>query len=267
MLDDVTGTPTLDSPSPAPWEVTMTNDSSTERWLDQARADWDGRAGFFDELSARNAAGDDRRRELDFISEALQIGPGSRLLDAGCGPGHFGIAFAQRGCVVDAVDLSPEMIARAKANADAAGVKIAFSVSDLAALDAPDGAYDAIVARMVLQFSPKVSAVLDEFERVTSPGAKFWLSVPGALAPMYQDSWKRFVSPQPPAVNYIVPWELLKVLDDRGWTVLGQWGSFDTVASAGANVAAAAELDVTTLPLPLQQAAATVWNLIVQPTS
>jgi SAM-dependent methyltransferase len=241
----------------------MSADSRTDRWLEQSRGEWNDRAGFFDELSARNAAGDDRKTELDFVSSTLNLQPGSRLLDAGCGPGHFAIAFAERGCIVDGVDLSDEMIERARANADAADVTIRFTTGDLAALDAPDGAYDAIVARMALQFSPHPSAVLDEFERVAAPNARLWLSVPGSLAPMYRDSWKRFVDPEPPAVTYLVPWELIRLIEERGWTVHEQWGSFDTVTSRtgdGSNVAS--DLDIETLPLPLQQAAATVWNLV-----
>jgi 2-polyprenyl-3-methyl-5-hydroxy-6-metoxy-1,4-benzoquinol methylase len=244
----------------------MPTDPRADRWLEQSRAQWNERAGFFDELSARNAAGDDRKRELDFITSVMRLHRGSRLLDAGCGPGHFAIAFAERGCIVDGTDLSDEMIERARANAEAAGVSIRFSTGDLGALDAPDDAYDAIVARMVLQFSPHLSAVLEEFERVAAPGARFWLSVPGSLAPMYRDSWKRFVDPEPPSVTYLVPWELLRLIEERGWTVHEQWGSFDSIASLGDDAHnVAAKLDPSTLPLLLQQAAATVWNLVVSP--
>ncbi len=238
----------------------MKSDPQIKRWLDKSRVEWDNKAEFFDEMSARNAAGADRQAELDLISEALQLRPGSRVLDAGCGPGYFAIAFAQRGCVVDGVDISPQMIERARANAAAAGVEIAFSTGDLAALDAPDATYDAIAARMVLQFSPHLSAVLDEFERVGKPDARFWLSAPGSLAPMYRDSWRRFIAPEPPPINFLMPWELIRLLDERGWQVHQQWGSFDSVAHAANNVAA--ELDMTELPLPMQQAAATVWNII-----
>jgi ubiquinone/menaquinone biosynthesis C-methylase UbiE len=243
-----------------PQEKPMSSDLQTQRWLEQVQSEWDSRAESFDELSTRNAVGEDRRQELDFIATVLQLRPGSRLLDAGCGSGQFGIAFAQRGCVVDGVDISPEMIARARTNASAAGVSVTYSVGDLAALDAPDAAYDAIVARMVLQFSPQVSAVLDEFERVAAPNARFWLSVPGSLSPIYGDSWRRFVSAEPRAVNNMVPWELLRLLQERGWSVHEQWGSYDAIGPNAANVAA--DLDVTEFPLLLQQAAATVWNVI-----
>jgi len=238
----------------------MNHDPQIKRWLEKSRVEWDNKAEFFDEMSARNAAGPDRSAELDLISEALELRPGSRVLDAGCGPGYFAIAFAQRGCRVDGVDISPQMIERARVNAAAAGVEIAVSTGDLAALAAPDATYDAIAARMVLQFSPHLSAVLDEFQRVGKPDAHFWLSAPGSLAPMYRDSWRRFIAPEPPPVNFLMPWELTRLLEERGWQIHQQWGSFDSVAHAANNVAA--EIDMSKLPLPMQQAAATVWNIV-----
>lgn len=112
------------------------------------------------------------------------------------------------------------------------------------------------------KFAPRVSEVLDEFKRVAKPSARFWISTPGALAPMYKDSWQRFVTPQSYAVNNILPWELIRVLNDRGWSVHEQWGSFDNIAGQVDNVITGTQLDVSALPLPLQQAGATVWNVI-----
>ena len=43
--------------------------------------------------------------------------PGMRALDAGCGPGIFSIVLARLGCRVTGMDLSPEMIEYAGANA------------------------------------------------------------------------------------------------------------------------------------------------------
>jgi ubiquinone/menaquinone biosynthesis C-methylase UbiE len=237
----------------------MQSDDTTRRWLEQSRAAWDERADMFNELSTANSRADDRKSELDFVSGALGLRPGSRVLDAGCGAGHFAIAFAERDCVAQGIDLSPELVARARRNAADAGVEIELTVGDLLPLSASDGAYDAIVSRMVLQFVPHLSAVLDEFERVTASGGALWLSVPGALSPIYRHSWKRFLADEPEPMNYVTPWELIRLLEEKGWTVGEQWGSFDTIGDAGNT---AAGLEIATLPLPLQQAAATVWNVI-----
>jgi ubiquinone/menaquinone biosynthesis C-methylase UbiE len=214
----------------------------------------------FDALSTANAQGEDRRIELDFVFSALGIGPGDRVLDAGCGTGHFAISFAQYGCRVDGIDLSPEMIERARRHAAEARVQIRFSIGDLASLDAPDGAYDAIVSRMVLQFSPHLSVVLDEFERVVKPTASYWLAVPGSLSPIYRHSWQRFLASEPEPMNYVTPWELERLLLERGWHMAEQWGSYDSLGDDATN--AASGVDVELLPISLRQAAATVWNVI-----
>lgn len=238
----------------------MTPDSKTRTWLAQTRAAWDERADMFNALSSANAKSDDRKTEIDFVLHALGLSPGNRVLDAGCGTGHFAIALAERGCRVDGIDLSPEMILRAEQNAADAGVHITFSVGDLTPLSAPNHAYEAVVSRMVLQFSPHLTAVLDEFERVIDAGGKMWLAVPGSLSPVNRHSWKRFLAEETEPMNYVTPWELIRLLEEHGWRIEEQWGSFDPIGQDAGN--SASELDVTTLPISLQQAAATVWNVI-----
>ena len=48
-----------------------------------------------------------------FIAAARSSGPGT-VLDAGCGAGRMSRYLADRGCVVTGVDLSPNMVARAR---------------------------------------------------------------------------------------------------------------------------------------------------------
>lgn len=240
----------------------MTLRRDHRRWLEAARLAWDERADQFDARSSANATSEDRVRELDRVAATLELAPGRRVLDAGCGAGHFAIALAQRGCQVDGIDLSPQMIARARSHAGEAGVHVRFTVGDLTTLRPSDRPYDAIVSRMALQFSPDVSAALDAFERVSAIDSRWWLAVPGALSPIYRHSWQRFVTDDLEPVNYIVPWELDSLLALRGWTVVDQWGSFDSIAADAQNVLEGIEPD--SLPIPLQQAAATVWNVVVR---
>ena len=154
----------------------MPSDDVTQRWLEQTRVAWDERADMFNELSSANAKADDRKAELDFVFAALGVGSGDRVLDAGCGPGHFAIAFAKQGCVVDGIDISPEMIARARENAADAKIDISFSVGDLVPLNASDRAYAAIVSRMVL---PVLSAPLGCPERVPARHRPGWETLAG----------------------------------------------------------------------------------------
>ena len=70
--------------------------------------------------------------ELPFITRL--VAPGGRVLDAACGTGMHAIALAQQGFTAAGADLSPRMIERAKANAAAAGVEVAFQAAGFGSL-------------------------------------------------------------------------------------------------------------------------------------
>jgi len=112
--------------------TSVTNDHYHTAWLNRVRANWNERAPSWDAMSEENAAAPDRSVDLDRTSAALKLTGGSRLLDAGCGSGQYAIAFADRGYNVTAVDLSPEMIARARGHAEEHGVKVEWRVGDVA---------------------------------------------------------------------------------------------------------------------------------------
>jgi len=63
-------------------------------------------------------------------------------------------------------------------------------------------------------------------------------------------------------MNYVTPWEVIHLLEASGWAIEEQWGSFDAIGADAGNPASA--LDVAALPVSLQQAAATVWNIVAR---
>lgn len=76
---------------------------------------------------------------------------GSRVLDAGCGPGLVAEAFLEAGYEVVGVDLSAEMITRAERRNDRFGSRAVFRQGSVFE-DHPDwsGPFDAVVSRYVL---------------------------------------------------------------------------------------------------------------------
>ncbi|MBC7227629.1 MAG: class I SAM-dependent methyltransferase [Thermoflexales bacterium] len=82
--------------------------------------------------------------ELPFVIG--QVENLSYILDAACGTGMHAVALAQRGWRVAGADPSPGMIARARANARAAGVDVRFEVAGFGELRARlGGSFDGLL--------------------------------------------------------------------------------------------------------------------------
>jgi len=109
----------------------------------------------------------------------LDITPGTRVLDVGCGVGRWSLLLAARGAVVTGMDLSPTMIAEAKRRADASrmAARCRFLVQDLAQLDAGDQ-FDLMVGVTVLQHILDPEALKAAVQRMTdhlAPGGRMVL--------------------------------------------------------------------------------------------
>src|SRR5262249_23145206 len=82
----------------------------------------------------------------------LDVKPGTRVLDVGCGVGRWSRLLAARGAEVTGVDLSPTMVDQAQRRAAVEGVaeRCRFRVQDLSHLDV-EGPFDLILGVTVLQ--------------------------------------------------------------------------------------------------------------------
>jgi len=228
-------------------------------WLEHSRAAWDARAERWHARAEVNALAPDRAAELDRIWGALRLSRDARLLDAGCGSGQWAIAFTERGARVTGIDLSPEMIRFARDDANACGLEIEWRTGDVTRLADPLAVFDAIHARVLLQFLPDVPAALRELRRVLRPGGRLLASVPGALSPIYRASWMRHLPGGDPGNNYLLPWELENLLLEYGWRVIDGWGEWGDDLYGTVNDAAAS---LRRAERGLQQATATTWTTI-----
>jgi SAM-dependent methyltransferase len=99
---------------------------------------------------------------------------GRRILDAGCGSGPLFAALRDRGAIVTGFDASTGMLelARRRLGADAA-----LHVADLGSpLPFLDGAFDDVIASLVLHYLEDWVAPLAELRRVLKPGGRLIVS-------------------------------------------------------------------------------------------
>jgi ubiquinone/menaquinone biosynthesis C-methylase UbiE len=110
---------------------------------------------------------------LDWMIEELAPQPGDAVLDVASGTGHIGRALAAKARYVVAMDLTPEMLRRGKAEADAADVRnILFELGDAARLPYLDASFDLVTSRFAVHHFEDPKIQLAEMVRVCRPGGR-----------------------------------------------------------------------------------------------
>jgi len=100
---------------------------------------------------------------------------GRRVLDAGCGPGHFAVELLRRGAEVVAADVTPEMVALAR---DLVGDRATVLEADLEQpfAFAEDASFDGVLCALMLDYVADWRPLFREFHRVLRPDGFLVLS-------------------------------------------------------------------------------------------
>lgn len=114
-----------------------------------------------------------------------RIGPlsGLHVLDAGSGNGGISITFAERGAIVDGVDIESDLVDIARAEAVAVGSSATFTLYDGTTLPFPDSSFDSALSVSVIEHVDKPIQYLSEILRVLKPRGVLYLAFPNKLYP------------------------------------------------------------------------------------
>jgi SAM-dependent methyltransferase len=109
---------------------------------------------------------------------ALPAGAHMHVLDVATGTGLAAFLAAERGCLVDAVDFAPDLVAEAARLAGERGLanRVRLAVGDAEALPYASGAFDATISTFGVMFALRHEAVVAELARVLRPGGMLGLA-------------------------------------------------------------------------------------------
>lgn len=108
----------------------------------------------------------------------LELTPGARVLDAGCGLGGAAFLMASEfGAEVEALDLSANMIAQARSRGESLGLarQVRFQLKDVLTLEA-DSEFDAVHSRDVFLHIAKKRELFSILYRALKPGGRLLIT-------------------------------------------------------------------------------------------
>jgi len=186
------------------------------------RFDFDCVADAYDDWyeTAKGAMYD--RLEKKAISKYLMRNiHGKKLLEVGCGTGHWSQFFSESGFEVTGIDISEQMINAAQSK----GIpNTSFQTADGHSLPFKDGVFDVTASIVTLEFVCNAELVLREMVRCTRrPGGRLLIGALNALAPL---NCKRQLYPESPysKARLFSPIELKEFLEPYGRTHIATIG-------------------------------------------
>jgi SAM-dependent methyltransferase len=129
-------------------------------------------------------------RVPDFVTESFagvanpfslgRLEPGERVLDLGSGAGTDSLVAAlmvgPEGSVTG-IDMTPEMVEKARAGASGLGLEnVTFVEGEAEKLPFPDSSFDVVISNGVIDLVPDKDAVFAELHRVLVPGGRVQLA-------------------------------------------------------------------------------------------
>lgn len=118
--------------------------------------------------------------------DRLDVGPGTKVIDVGCGAGRHSFEAYRRGADVIAFDQDAVELAGVDTLLQAMGhdgeapefAKAQVVVGDALALPYPDATFDCVIASEILEHIPSDDAAIAELIRVLKPGGRLAVTVP-----------------------------------------------------------------------------------------
>jgi ubiquinone/menaquinone biosynthesis C-methylase UbiE len=142
------------------------------------------------------------------LLERVGLRRGEELLDVATGSGNVAIPAAQLGAHVTGLDLTPKLLAAARARATQAGIEVRWIEGDAEELPFADGSFDRVTSCFGVIFAPRHDVAAAELVRVGRPGATvaFTAWTPEGLNGRLFKTIGAHMPPPPPQLQSPVLW-------------------------------------------------------------
>ncbi|MEP6850309.1 MAG: class I SAM-dependent methyltransferase [Acidobacteriota bacterium] len=146
----------------------------------------------------------------------LDIKKDTQALDVACGTGNLALPAARRGAAVTGVDIAPNLIEQAAANAANQGLSAKFDVGDAEAMPYEDESFDIVMTMFGAMFAPRPDIAAGELKRVCRPGGLITMgnwTPDGFTGLMFRAGAKHV--PPPPEMPSPLLWGTEEVVAER----------------------------------------------------
>lgn len=156
------------------------------------------------------------KRRASLIAAGAGLGPGVHALEIGCGTGVFTEMLAQTGARLTAIDVSAELLAKARARLGPKA-KVRFLEKPLEACDG-DGPFDAVIGSSILHHL-EFDGALRRIRDLLRPGGRISFAEPNLLNPQVfaERRFRRFFPYVSRDETAFVRWRLKADLNQAGF--------------------------------------------------
>ncbi len=156
------------------------------------------------------------------IIQKMDLKPGLRCLDVGCGNGYAVRAMAERVATTGTVlgiDVAPKMIEEARNHAFETTTEVRYEVAPAEAIPLADESIDRLISVEALYYLADPLAALREWNRVMHSGGSVWIMVDFYKENPYSHSWPDLID---------IP---MKLYSEKEYRILLEKAGFTAVVS------------------------------------
>lgn len=219
-------------------------------WVEEAEKQWDDRSSSWSSRSEEMWENGSRKDIVPFFTKYVHAG--KNVCDLGCGDGYGSLKLAKKGYRVIGIDVSEEMIHKAKEiNFETTAQ---FKKGDISNLPFSNDQFDAVLAINSLEWTEEPLKVLEEMGRVVKPGGHACVGILGPTAGPRINSFRRLYN-EKVICNTMMPWEFERLAMENNWSVIDSLGVYKQ---------GAAQLPIGSLSMDLKQSLSFMWIFILK---